>query len=55
MFQCLNGVRHCAILRGTKQGHFEMETTQLKKKKYLGLGHVYHLFTISTATLWVVY
>lgn len=33
MFQCLNGVRQCAILRGTKQGHFEMETTQLKKKK----------------------
>lgn len=54
MFQCLNGVRHCAILRGPKQGHFEMETTQLKKK-YLGLGRVYHLFTISTATLWVVY
>lgn len=37
MFQCLNGVRHCAILRGPKQGHFEMETTQLKKK-ILGTG-----------------
>lgn len=37
MFQCLNGVRHCAILRGPKQGHFEMETTQFKKK-ILGTG-----------------